>query len=111
MFGGGDLMSQKLEGRDELDFGRLARMTAWGTLFAPIAHTWYNTLDKVIVGKGAMIVASKVAADQLVFTVRQQSRASHCDSLAARVWAAPYTPLPPVWCSPQSTACSSLPRR
>lgn len=45
-------------------------MTAWGTLFAPIAHTWYNGLDKFFVGKGAMTVASKVAADQLVFTVR-----------------------------------------
>lgn len=64
LFGLGDFMSQKLEGK-ELDVSRLGRMTLWGGMFAPLAHGWYGVLDKVIPGQGAMVVAQKVVADQV----------------------------------------------
>ena len=70
LFGLGDLMCQtQFEGRASVDTQRLARMTAWGGMFAPLAHFWYGALDKMIPGEGAMVVARKVAADQLTWTV------------------------------------------
>src|SRR5690348_4186105 len=69
LFGLGDLMAQKLEGKDGIDFARLGRLTAWGAMFAPLAHGWYGLLDKMIPGQGALIVAQKVAADQLTWTI------------------------------------------
>lgn len=65
LFGAGDLMSQKLEGKTTVDTARLARMAAWGAIFTPFAHVWYNQLDKMIPGSGATVVASKVVADQV----------------------------------------------
>ena len=65
LFGAGDLMSQKLEGKTAVDTARLARMAAWGAIFTPFAHVWYNQLDKMIPGSGATVVASKVVADQV----------------------------------------------
>jgi hypothetical protein len=65
-------MSQKLEGRAETDTARLARMAAWGAIFTPFAHVWYNALDKMIPGSGVAVVAGKVVADQ----VRASARAS-----------------------------------
>lgn len=58
-------MSQKLEGARELDVSRTCRMAAWGGIFSPLAHYWYLNLDKFIPGQGALIVAKKVAADQV----------------------------------------------
>ena len=62
-------------------------MTAWGAIFAPIAHTWYNGLEKVVTGKGVVSVVSKVAADQLIFTVR-----AHRDVDAHGLAASPTVP-------------------
>ncbi len=64
LFGLGDFMSQKLEGK-ELDTQRLLRLTAWGGMFAPLAHVWYGMLDKMVPGQGAAVLAKKVAADQV----------------------------------------------
>lgn len=65
LFGAGDYLSQKLEARGQFDSARFCRMAAWGAIFTPFAHGWYNVLDKMIPGSGAMVVASKVAADQV----------------------------------------------
>jgi hypothetical protein len=65
LFGAGDFMSQKLEGKQSIDAARLARMAAWGAIFTPFAHVWYNALDKMIPGSGATVVASKVVSDQV----------------------------------------------
>ena len=70
LFGLGDLFSQtQIEGKKEVNYPRLARMVAWGGLFAPLAHVWYGALDRAIPGGGALVVAQKVAADQLTWTV------------------------------------------
>ena len=67
LFGAGDLMSQTLEGKSAAtyDTARLGRMAAWGAIFTPFAHVWYNALDKMIPGSGVTVVASKVVADQV----------------------------------------------
>ena len=44
-------------------------MIIWGGAFAPLAHFWYGALDKMIPGKGALVVASKVAADQVYLLI------------------------------------------
>lgn len=47
---------------------RTARMMLWGGLgFAPIAHTWYNFIEKLAPGSTAMAVAKKIAMDQVFF--------------------------------------------
>ena len=79
LFGAGDFMSQKLEGRAETDTARLARMAAWGAIFTPFAHGWYNALDKMIPGSGVAVVAGKVVADQ----VRASARGSRPPGLPA----------------------------
>ena len=67
LFGAGDLMSQTLEGKSAAtyDTARLGRMAAWGAIFTPFAHVWYNQLDKLIPGSGATVVVKKVVADQV----------------------------------------------
>jgi protein Mpv17 len=67
MFGLGDFMSQKLEGLPELDTKRMTRMIAWGAMFAPMAHGWYNLLESRLPAKGVATVVKKVAADQVMF--------------------------------------------
>jgi hypothetical protein len=67
-------MSQKLEARGSFETARFARMVAWGAIFTPFAHGWYNLLDKMIPGSGAMVVASKVAADQVRICARVACR-------------------------------------
>jgi hypothetical protein len=57
-------MSQKLEGT-EYDVRRTARMILWGSMFAPIAHGWYNALEARLPAKGASTVIKKVLADQV----------------------------------------------
>ena len=60
-------MSQTLEGKSAAtyDTARLGRMAAWGAIFTPFAHVWYNQLDKLIPGPGATLVVKKVVADQV----------------------------------------------
>lgn len=42
---------------------------AWGILFTPLAHGWYNLLDKMVPGKvTASLVLKKTALDQLTWT-------------------------------------------
>jgi protein Mpv17 len=70
LFGAGDLMTQtQFEKKSEIDLPRFGRMVAWGGLFAPLAHVWYGALDRMIPGAGVTVVASKVIADQLTWTV------------------------------------------
>ena len=70
LFGLGDLMSQtQFEKKAAIDQPRLARMVAWGGLFAPLAHYWYGALDVLVPGGGAAAVAQKVALDQMTWTV------------------------------------------
>jgi protein Mpv17 len=76
LFGLGDFMSQKLEKKESLDTARLVRLTAWGGMFAPLAHKWYGMLDKMVPGTGPIVLAKKVAADQ----VRLESAAVSCAS-------------------------------
>jgi hypothetical protein len=73
LFGLGDFMSQKMEGK-ELDVQRLMRLTAWGGMFAPLAHVWYGMLDKMVPGQGAAVLAKKVAADQVRRRKREGGR-------------------------------------
>lgn len=87
LFGVGDRLAQHLEGRkaaevdeaspaDELDagkspssdFARTGRMMLYGGLvFPPIAHHWYNWIERLAPGSAAMAVARKIAMDQLIF--------------------------------------------
>jgi hypothetical protein len=86
LFGLGDFMSQKMEGK-ELDVQRLMRLTAWGGMFAPLAHVWYGMLDKMVPGQGAAVLAKKVAADQVRRKERRRSTVS-----SARVCCGPHVP-------------------
>lgn len=73
LFGVGDVLAQAVESNgvlESVDTSRVLRMLIWGgCIFAPLAHTWYKMLDKVVKGPpGAATVLRKVAADQLVWT-------------------------------------------
>lgn len=47
---------------------RTARMMVWGGLgFAPIAHTWYNLIERLAPGSTATAVVKKIALDQIFF--------------------------------------------
>lgn len=66
----GDLLAQKFLGEKgtELDMARLARMASFGFLIhGPTGHYFYSALDRLIVGKSAVKVASKVAIDQVLW--------------------------------------------
>ncbi|TYZ57973.1 hypothetical protein PybrP1_008428 [[Pythium] brassicae (nom. inval.)] len=94
LFGVGDRLAQHIEGRtateevdessaghelakhssgsDESssssDYARTGRMMVWGGLgFAPIAHNWYNLIERVAPGSAAIAVAKKIAMDQIIF--------------------------------------------
>ncbi|OWY94510.1 hypothetical protein PHMEG_00035730, partial [Phytophthora megakarya] len=42
-------------------------MMVWGGLFAaPIMHTWFHVIERVIPGTGKLAVAKKVAADMMI---------------------------------------------
>ncbi|DBA03854.1 TPA: hypothetical protein N0F65_004544 [Lagenidium giganteum] len=80
LFGLGDCIAQRLEEDDdssaadssegnEGSMERTVRMMVWGgLLFAPVAHGWYNGLERVVRGTGKLAVVQKIALDQLVFT-------------------------------------------
>uniref|UniRef100_K3WKW1 Uncharacterized protein n=1 Tax=Globisporangium ultimum (strain ATCC 200006 / CBS 805.95 / DAOM BR144) TaxID=431595 RepID=K3WKW1_GLOUD len=47
---------------------RTMRMMIWGGIgFAPIAHTWYNFIERFAPGSTAMAVTKKIAMDQILF--------------------------------------------
>lgn len=67
----GDLLAQKFLSKSDgavIDKARLARMASFGFLFhGPTGHYFYNFLDRLIPGKTALNVASKVAIDQVLW--------------------------------------------
>ncbi len=72
----GDLIAQKFLGEKNtvIDKWRLVRMASFGFLVhGPTGHYFYSALDRAIVGKTPVKVASKVFVDQVlwapVFTV------------------------------------------
>jgi hypothetical protein len=86
LFGAGDRIAQQIEAKaapgsilspvDEAvsspklvsaSTARTLRMMVWGGLFAaPIMHTWFHVVDRVIPGTGRLVIAKKVAADMMV---------------------------------------------
>lgn len=81
LFGAGDLMAQKLEADEKtgaagehggkgftVDSQRLARQAAWALIFTPLAHHWYQLLDKMVAGRGTMVVVKKTLLDQTTWT-------------------------------------------
>ena len=84
-----------------VDTERLGRMVVWGAAFAPLAHVWYGALDRMIPGKGALIVASKVAADQVRLCGRLAGLCIlRCQQCAVHPWSpAPTGPPPPLLCA------------
>jgi hypothetical protein len=85
LFGAGDRIAQRIEAgaapereddrnQDDESGGfvsastaRTLRMMVWGGLFAaPIMHTWFHVVDRVIPGTGRLVIAKKVAADMMV---------------------------------------------
>ena len=73
LLGAGDVLCQCLDGTraaaEELDVCRVLRMTSWGLVVnGPTGHLWYKGLDSVVRASGARGVATKVAADQLIYT-------------------------------------------
>lgn len=66
LFGAGDFLSQKLEGKKSLDVSRMARMVAWGTGFGVLAHGWYTVIvERYIRFQGPTGVIAKVVSDQV----------------------------------------------
>jgi protein Mpv17 len=72
----GDLIAQTLSpATDEngkpvenYDFVRTARMASWGGLgFAPLAHPWYQFLQRAFPSSSVQHVASKVLLDQSIW--------------------------------------------
>lgn len=81
LFGVGDRIAQRVEksrvgktGDQEDDDDRTAsvlrtaRMMLWGgALFAPIAHTWVNFVERKVGSKGVEVVTKKILLDMFVF--------------------------------------------
>ncbi|KAL3668402.1 hypothetical protein V7S43_006490 [Phytophthora oleae] len=90
LFSTGDRIAQRLESKTKTSvFGELSsehapyhsdghelvsdstartlRMMVWGGLFAaPIMHTWFHVIERVLPGAGKLVVAKKVAADMMI---------------------------------------------
>lgn len=62
----GDLLQQRIEGSEKVDWKRTGRMATLGFCMGPLNHSWYLFLDRLILGAGVRMVAKKVLADQLV---------------------------------------------
>lgn len=90
LFGTGDRIAQRIEAHYEEDseasdieaktadsdgaaegfvsptVARTMRMMAWGAfIHTPLMHTWYNTVDRVVKGRGMTAVLKKVVADMI----------------------------------------------
>lgn len=63
-------MSVEAEANSELmstSTARTLRMMIWGGLFAaPVMHTWFYVIERVIPGTVKLVVAKKVAADMMI---------------------------------------------
>ena len=62
----GDVIRQRMEGRDSLDWARVGRMGTLGLCTGPLNHFWYLYLDRLLPGATVRIVLKKVLADQIV---------------------------------------------
>ncbi|EFA78150.1 pmp22 family protein [Heterostelium album PN500] len=77
LMGTGDVLAQSIEHytnddkhkkKFKWDTKRTLTMTSVGMVFSgPCLHFWYKTLDRLVVGEGAMVVAKKIAFDQIAF--------------------------------------------
>jgi protein Mpv17 len=65
----GDLTCQlAIENREKCDVKRLAIFTFMNAAFiAPVIHTWFARLHRLVPGEGAAVVAKRLLADQLAF--------------------------------------------
>lgn len=62
--GTGDLLAQVIGGK-EIDYGRVAFMTAFGGLWSgPVGHYWLGFLARAIPGTGLRAVGTRVLVDQ-----------------------------------------------
>jgi len=51
----------------EFDSARMARMIGWRAFFhAPVAHAWFNFLERRIPGTAPLVVFKKVVLDQVI---------------------------------------------
>jgi len=63
----GDIASQKFEGKEHLDFARLAIGTIWqGCISAPLFNVWFRFLDKSVTAQGFRGALSKVFLNQII---------------------------------------------
>lgn len=65
----GDIIAQKfISEKPDINWARAARMASFGFLIhGPTGHYFYSFLDRFIVGKTPLKVASKVAFDQIIW--------------------------------------------
>jgi len=65
----GDLLAQKfIDAGEEFDVARIVRLASFGLLFhGPSGHFFYGFLDGKLPGTSPLIVATKVAIDQLIW--------------------------------------------
>jgi protein Mpv17 len=82
IYGLGDRIAQKMEQQKHpqqqeehqvtnwnKSLQRTARMMFWGGFaLAPLTHHWLNFLDRSVKGTGKLLIAKKIALDQLIYT-------------------------------------------
>lgn len=71
LFATGDTMAQQLiekKGFGSHDVARTARMALYGSIFGPVATTWFGLLQKKIVFKNQNLeIIARVVSDQTIF--------------------------------------------
>eukprot|EP01023_Acetabularia_acetabulum_P015994 TRINITY_DN17886_c0_g1_i2.p2 TRINITY_DN17886_c0_g1~~TRINITY_DN17886_c0_g1_i2.p2 ORF type:complete len:204 (-),score=17.62 TRINITY_DN17886_c0_g1_i2:667-1278(-) len=69
-FGLGDILAQSLTGSERYDLARTVRMSVYGgVIMGPLAHNWFNFLDKVVLPKhpqSPLAIVGKMFLDQVV---------------------------------------------
>jgi protein Mpv17 len=69
LMGSGDLIAQKIEGKESIDWKRTGFMTAYGlVVYGPSTHVWYGWLDKLIPKHTLLPVLAKVGLNAGVWT-------------------------------------------
>lgn len=74
LFSAGDILAQTIESDYKLSFATyeprrtLKSALAGGILFAPLAHGWFNIVDRLVVGSTTQHLVKKVLYDQLAWT-------------------------------------------
>ena len=66
----GDIVAQKyFEQRATFDYGRAARMAAFGVFWwAPVTSKWMGVLERMIPGKTGSALVRKILVDQCLFS-------------------------------------------